>query len=145
MTEAATLGDLKAVAERPPEVRLSVVREPLSGKVREFVRYEGGHEVEVPRRKLTDFLEAEVRFGRPLSEIKGFSSTGTFTAYLALYRHEDPAERPTEEYEKWVEGVEDYEMAVAVPPEATEGDDADPLAQDKPGDGQKPASAVREA
>ena len=142
--EAASLGDLKAAAARPPEVRLSVVREPLSGKVREFVLYESGHEVEVPRRKLTDYLEAEVRFGRPLSEIKGFSTTGTFTAYLALYRHEDASEHPTEDYEKWVEGVADFEMAIS-PPEPAAGDDADPLAEDKPGDGQKPASGVREA
>ena len=147
MTEpsTATFADLKrsaAVGKR--EVRLSVVKDPLVGAPREFVVYQDGTQVEVPAKKLTDMLAAEERFGRPLSEIKGFSSTSTYVAYLALQRHEDEDCRPEGKYEEWVETIADYELAIAIPDSLEaltgEGDDADPLAQALSGNGRKAGS-----
>ena len=140
----ATLAEIKAAAAtaRPKEIRLPVVRDPVAN-LREFIIYEDGTQVEVPARKFTDTLAAEERFGRPWSELKPFSSTGIFIAYIALHRHEDEGCWPDGEFEDWVESVADYEMMLPVSPNGEA--DADPLATDGPGEPHKAASPAQEA
>ena len=136
----------KTIQAGKREVRLSVVKDPVVGAPREFVQYEDGTSVEVPRRKMTDYLAAEERFGRPLSEIKAFSATSTYTAYLALHRHPDEDAWPEGEYEDWVETIADYEIVVELPAivPTGQGEDADPLAPDLSAKGQKQPSTDQE-